>query len=384
MRRIDLKIILWIIVIVLVSLSFIIGIGIYMFKREINKEAPENILQFIKEHSESEKVSLSINYNGQKWAEVNQKNLLPLASTVKIIIAIEYARQASNGQINPLQEVSLEELNAFYIPKTDGGAHEAWIASLNDGKEIDKVHLSEVAKGMITYSSNANTEYLMNLLGLKNINAVLEDVGLSNHEPLYPLVSAMFIPTQLMNEENLTKRELLEVLKNMDISEYRKRAIDIHNKWIIQPPTDQDKKRMLKNLDMDIQKIWSDRLPRSTTEDYVYIMDRLNNKTHFDENIYKYLDPVMEQLMKHPINREWLIHAGQKGGSTAFIITMAMYATDKEHNQTEMAFFANDLSSVEQAKLSRNLNGFKLKFLQDAEFRTLIKNELATPKNFSS
>lgn len=124
-------IILWIIGIALVSLCIIIGIGMYMFKREIKKEAPEYILQFIKEHSESERVSFLINYNREKLGEVNPGNLLPLASTVKIIIAIEYARQAANGKIDPLQEVSLEDLDVFYIPKTDGGAHEAWIASLN-------------------------------------------------------------------------------------------------------------------------------------------------------------------------------------------------------------------------------------------------------------
>lgn len=380
----DVEIILWIIGIAVVSLCSITGIGMYMFKREIKKEAPEYILQFIKEHSESERVSFSVNYNGQKLGEVNPENLLPLASTVKIIIAIEYARQASNGKIDPLQEVSLKDLDVFYIPKTDGGAHEAWIASLKNGKKIENVHLSEVANGMITYSSNANTEYLMSLLGIDNINALLEEMAISNHEALYPLVSAMFIPTQLMNEKNLTKKELLEVLKKMDLSEYRKKAVDIHNQWLIQPPTDEDKKQMLKNLTMDIQKLWSDRLPRSTTDDYVDIMGKLNNKIYFDAEIYKYLDPVMEQLMAHPTNREWLIHAGQKGGSTVFVLTMAMYATDKDCNKTEMAFFANDLTSIEQAKLSRSLNGFKLKLLQDAEFRNLIKNELAAMKKSDS
>jgi D-alanyl-D-alanine carboxypeptidase len=368
---------LWIIVGIIILLSFMIGIGIYMFKKEITKKEPEYIFQFIKENAKSERVSLSINYNKQKWVEVNQNKQLPLASTVKIIIAMEYARQAAQGKIDPLQEVSLEELNTFYIPKTDGGAHDAWIANLNDGKETNKVHLSEVAKGMIAYSSNANTEYLINVLGLQNINTFLENLGISNHEPLYPIVSALFIPTQLMSEQKLSKQEMLEAMKSMDISEYRKRAMDIHNKWLNHPPTAEEKKQIVKNLDMDVQRIWSNRLPRSTSEDYVYIMEKLNNKTYFDEDTYKYLDPVMEQLMENPNNREWLVHAGQKGGSTAFIITTAMYATDKDGNQTELAFFANELTSLEQTKLSRNLNGFKLKFLKDAEFRTLIQKELS-------
>ncbi|MDI3411911.1 hypothetical protein QKW52_23300 [Bacillus sonorensis] len=106
-------------------------------------------------------------------------------------------------------------------------------------------------------------------------------------------------------------------------------------------------------------------------------MKKLNSKIHFNENVYKYLNPVMEQIMENQNNREWFIHAGQKGGSTPFILTIAMYATDKQRNQTEIAFFANDLTVLEQAKLSRNMNGFQLKFLKDAKFRTHIKKELS-------
>lgn len=370
-----------IILLIIAGIIFLIylvkGIGIFMFEIKINKQNPESIIQFIKENKGNDKASLSINYNSQKWVEVNSNKKLPLASTVKTIVAIEYAQQAAEGLIDPQQEVSLKELNAFYIPKTDGGAHEAWISQLNKDKEIDKVPLSEVATGMIAYSSNANTDYLIKILGLQKINNVLESLGISDHEPLYPFVSALFIPTQLMAEKKLTKQELLKEMKNMDMSEYRKRAIDIHNKWLSYPPTDQEKKQLLKTLDKDMQKNWSDRLPRSTTGGYVFIMDKLNNKKYFNENIHKYLDPVMEQLMKKTINRAWLVHAGQKGGSTACVITMAMYATDKEGNQTELAFFANDLSPIEQAKLSRNINGFQLKFLKNADFRMHIKKELS-------
>ena len=124
---------------------------------------------------------------------------------------------------------------------------------------------------------------------------------------------------------------------------------------------------------MDFQKIWSDRLPRSTTSDYVSIMNTLNSKTYYKKDVYEFLDPVMEQLMKNQKNSEWLVHAGQKGGSTAFVLTSAMYATDKEQNKTEIVFFSNDLSILEQKKLSQNLNAFQLKFLKEEKFRVEVK-----------
>ncbi|MGA3676568.1 serine hydrolase [Lysinibacillus agricola] len=371
------NIILWIIAGILVCGGLVMGIGFWMFKKEINEENPEYIVQFIKENIASENVSLAIDYNNEKWVDVNTNKQFPLASTVKIIIAIEYAQQAADGRINPQQQVSLKELETFYIPKTDGGAHEAWISALNQSKNIDSVPLSEVANGMIAYSSNANTEYLMHVLGLQNINEVLKSLNVLDHEPLYPITSAVYIPTQLMNEKNITKADTLKAMKNMDMAEYRDRALNIHNNWLKNPLTDEEKKQSLKILNMDIQKVWSDRLVNATTTDYISILEKLNSKKYFHEDVHKYLDPVMEQLMQNPKNREWLTHAGQKGGSTAFVLTLAFYAKDKDGNQTEIAFFANNLNTIEQVKLSKNINGFQLKFLKEEKFRMQLKKELS-------
>lgn len=371
------KIVLWSIAGIVIILGLIIGIGFLMYQREIKKMNPNDLIEFIKEKAENENVSLSINYNNEKWVGVNETIPLPLASTVKIIVAIEYAQQAADGRIDPKKEVSLQELDVYYVPKTDGGAHEAWLSQLKKDNIINHVPLSEVAKGMITFSSNANTDYLIQVLGLENINRVAESIGISNHDPIYPIVSALFIPSRLMAERNLSKKETFQELKQMDMNDYRNRAITIHNNNLSQPLTSQEKQLLIKVMNMEFQKIWSDRLPRSTTKDYVSIMKKLNRKKFFKKNVHEHLDPIMEQIMKNPKNGEWLQHAGQKGGSTAFVLTMAMYATDREGNQTEFAFFANDLTLIEQTRLSRVLNEFQLKFLKDTEFQKLVKSELA-------
>lgn len=371
------KAVLWISLGIIMILGGIVAAGVWMFHRERNALDPAHIVQLTKEKSKTGMISLFIRCNQEEWAAVNVHQPLPLASTVKIIVAIAYAQQAAKGKIDPQQQVPFAELERFYVPKTDGGAHEAWMAQWTKENERDSVPLCEVAKGMIAYSSNANTEYLMNALGLPVINKVLESLTLSRHEPLYPIVSALFVPAQLMAEQGLSKEEALHAMKKMDITEYRQRALQIHQKWLDRPPIEKEKERTRNLLDREFQKVWSDRLPRSTTADYVSIMEKLNKKTFFDQQVHRCLDPVMEQLMKNPDHQKWLCHAGQKGGSTAFVLTMAMYATDKQNNQTELAFFADGLTPLEQAKLSRNINGFQLKLLTDPAFRTYVKKELA-------
>ncbi|RWR08963.1 hypothetical protein [Siminovitchia fortis] len=66
------------------------------------------------------------------------------------------------------------------------------------------------------------------------------------------------------------------------------------------------------------------------------------------------------------------------GGSTAFVLTNAMYAEDKKGNRTEFAFFANDLGMIEQMQLTRKLNSFQLKILTDPSFRSKVKKKLGT------
>lgn len=366
-------IIIWSIVGVIVLVCAVMFIGGMRFRHELNNTGADYFIQFIEENKDSPRFSMVLQYNQAKLIELRPEEPLPLASTVKIIIAIEYARQAAEGRIDPEMEVELKALNQYYVPKTDGGAHEAWIAHLGLKEESDTVPVSEIAYGMIAFSSNANTEYLMGLLGLDSIQKLITELDLQYHEPLYPLVSSLFVASDLMKEQQLTKGETLSALKQMDLADYRLAAIQIHNRISSSPLTAEDKQKLSKWLSLDVQKVWSDRLPRSTTRDYVSIMEKLNSKSYFFNEVHQYLDPVMEGLMRDSRNQEWLQHAGQKGGSTMFVLTNAMYATDNEGNTLELAVFMTDLTWKEQAKLSHSLNSFQLKLLTDETVREHLK-----------
>ncbi len=367
------KKVLWIIAIVLLIAVLIIGFGIWFIKNEFKEDDPEFVLQLIKEQADSKNIALSIMHNEKQMANVNSDEPLPLASTMKIIIAIEYAQQAAEGTINPEETVSLQELEKYYIPKTDGGAHQAWIDSLTS---LEQVTMSEVANGMITFSSNANTDFLINLLGLDHINDVLIQTELSDHELIYPIGAGMFLPKTIMEERNLSEKEALKVLKDMPLDDYRAKANEIFKSWNEMPPTSEEKKELASAFDMKFQKVWSDRLTRATTSDYVSLMEKLNGKQYFSRETHTFLDPVMEGLMQNPQNREWLKHAGQKGGSTAFVLTKAMYAEDKKGNRTELVLFANDLGTIEQMQLTKKLNSFQLEILTDPSFRSKVEKEL--------
>ena len=353
--------------IVFLLLIVIVGVlitGFSLKKKQLS--GAEYVLDFIKNNPN--KSALTLLKNNTKITTLNENRMQPLASTLKIVIAIEYAIQSANKTINANQLIDIKDLNIFYVPFTDGYAHYYWLESIKSKLVDNKISIREIAKGMIQFSSNANTEWLQTKLGLDAINKRLDLLKITDHDPIYYLASSLFIPKEVF--PNLKGDALLEALNGLSKKEFINHINSIHNKLI----SDKNYKSNLGEDNTKTQRIWSNRLPSSTTNTYAQLMQKLNAKSYFSKEIHIYLDEVMEGLMQSEGNRANLIYAGQKGGSTAVVLTNAFYATDKKGNTTEMAVFFDDLSASEHKKLSKNLNTFIVKTLYNEAFQKQLAN----------
>lgn len=348
----------------------LIVVGICILAYILNPDE-KKITKFIKENPD--RTAILIVQNDTIFASINVDKMMPLASTVKIIIAIEYADQAGNGLINPDEEIDLAELEKFYVPNTDGDAHPEWLGAVKGKVTNNKISIREIAKGMIKFSSNANTEWLINRLGQDKVNAQISKLGIKHHSKIYNIVSALFVANEAFPQAK--GAEKAQKLKTLTMDQYISYCDLVHSKMV----ADTSYRNSLGEMDMDHQKVWSDNLPSSTVREYVGIMKKINSRTYFSEKTQFYLDEVMEYILDNPANKKWLEHSGAKGGSTAFVLTKAIYATDKKGNKTELAYFFNNLTTWESIKLMESLNEFDLKVLQKKGYSETIKQELIQP-----
>ena len=327
---------------------------------------PENI-HFIKQNKS--RSSLLLKKNDTVIAKLDENKLMPLASTVKIMVAIEFAKQAAHDIFDENKKIPLSELDKYYIPNTDGDAHPGWINYERKLGNIinDSVKLIDVARGMIMFSSNANSEYLMDLLGFDNVKNNIRLLGLKQHTTIYPLVASLFL---YQNPKKVSNDKILKEIKKMSDEEYATIAFFIHNEW--KNDSNYKKKFRSQDITLKMQKEWSDRLPSSTTKEYVQVCSILNNRKYFDKNTYGILAEVLETLMEKPVNKSWLSHAGMKGGSTIFVLTKALYAMLKNGTKIEMAYFFNDLTSEENQRLQSWMNDFEIQVLTNENFRKKI------------
>lgn len=324
--------------------------------------------------------SLVFNENGETKTAIHSDQLMSLASTVKIIVALEYAYQVEENKVNAEEKIDLKELEKYYVPKLDGGAHEAWLDYIKENGQAQgqKVSLREVTRGMIAFSSNANTEFLMRKLKVENMEQRLKELHIQNHTPLFFFTSALFMPYELkmkyypnkpMKE---VKEQIIQKIRKMDDEKWIQLSTEINEELTINDTYQKDI-NIAEWWDSDFDLLFSDTFIKSTTSEYAKIMAFINNEK-LPPIAQKEMEYVLGMIMENETNQQWLKRAGKKGGSTNYILTDAMFAEDKQGNKFEIVLFFNDLKWYEGWKLSRSLNEFELKLLQEESFREKISH----------
>jgi D-alanyl-D-alanine carboxypeptidase len=323
----------------------------------------DSILQFIVQNKS--RSAICIAHNDTLIARLNENKLMPLASTAKILVAVEFAKQAGTGVINEAEYIPVAELDKYYLPGTDGGAHAAWLQYEQQKGHIkqDSIRLIDVARGMIIFSSNANTEYLLDLLGLDNTSSNTQLFGLKKHTALYPIVSSLFL---YQNPHKAKEDKILKSINTLTEEQYCKTIYQVHK--ALKYDTLLKSKFRLADLSMPMQKTWSDRLTASTAAEYVQLCSILNRRKYLTADSYGILADVLEYFMENPANQKIYKHFGIKNGSTAFVLTEAFYATLQNGSRIEAAYFFNNLTPVENAKLQRWLNDMRIGITQDKVF----------------
>jgi beta-lactamase class A len=123
---------------------------------------------------------------------LNADTPMPLASVVKLIHLVAYAEAVATGQLNPLSSVPLSELERYYLPNFDLGAHRRAVAELETNGRVfgdpPQIILDEIPGMMVRHSSNAATDYLHFLLGQEVIEQTAVSLNLTTQTAPCPFI----------------------------------------------------------------------------------------------------------------------------------------------------------------------------------------------------
>lgn len=350
------------------SITLAVGIAGY----SVFRDNPDYVMNHLLENPQT--TSLYVAENGVELIAYQSDIVRPLASTVKILIAVEYAVQIDAGVLNKDSLVALDDLDRYYFRDTDGNAHEDWLKTMDSEGKVknNKVTLHDVAKGMVTYSSNANTDYLIDLLGISAINERAKILGLTQHEEVYPIVSALLISKEIKSE-TMDEEQVIQKLEDMPIEDYRSLAEKLSK---------QMKERTIKieniknDVSMKVERVWSDRLMGASANDYGKLLAIMSNDELPGEAATTVRDLLEWPMQYNEHNEERFAHLGAKGGSTAFVLNDAMYAEDHSGDKFEIVIMTDDLNFWQRMLIRSNLSSFESQLLRSEDYRLKVQKEL--------
>ena len=254
-----------------------------------------------------------------------EDNPLTLASSSKVIILAEYARQVALGNIEPNEEITIVQIERYYIAGTDGNAHEQWLATLEPDAET--ATLSQIVDGMITFSTNAGADYILSrlddagftelydLLGLDNTDLPTSFLGnllvLSNHET--GVTDLDYVES--LDQETFLAEEvrLLDLFLNDEA--WREAELDFRDSPFIGLP------------EIEVQSAFFDRFStRSTAEDMLAVIQSPYIDSGLSETAQDIMNSHLDWIFDvNPANADVYEVLATKGGAYAGVLTAVWY-----------------------------------------------------------
>ena len=279
----------------------------------------------------------------------NADEPFPLASTYKLVILAELARQTDLGLIDPNEAVPLADVNAYWLPNTDGHAHQMFLDTLPP--EQDTLTVQAIANGMIQFSSNAAADYLFARLDLDGYPDLFQRLGLENTD----LPTSTFLGLYLAAENHESGRADLDTLdaererlENLFLTDAAWRDAEI-DYWadrverVQQAIADQNYEALME--DYAWQASFFERFGfKGSARDMLRIIESAYQGDTFSERGQAVMQEALGWLMRvNPANREVYDALGTKGGTWAAILTGAWYAEPKDGDPILLAVFYRDL-----------------------------------------
>ena len=269
---------------------------------------PEGVLQYILDHPDQVSLAALDPYEKENAIYHNAQVSRPLASTIKVLVAAEYARQIEQGLINPNELISTDSVLLYHIPLTDGGAHRR-AAKYFKGRSgvVNKISLDHVAQSMIWFSDNAATDYLIHRLGRSAIENGPRSWGLLLSDAPAPL-NGHFLTWTTIGKKS-TANNAYSLSKRFAHKRFYRRW----KKWTTS---------VVAGLGLGYygQRIKSRFLPSGTAEEYTELL----SKIYADSLISHAASQRVFNLLSRQKDEVQPIEGG-KGGSVAGVLTRTSF-----------------------------------------------------------
>ena len=260
---------------------------------------------------------------------INADEPLVVGSMMKVLVLAAYADAVADGSLDPAEKIPAPEVERFYLPLTDGQSHQTGLAGMGIktdefGFAADReavMTLDDVARIMIHYSGNAETDYLISRLGDTRLEKILAITGMAARGPVTPLLGKSLV---MFNHEGASRAENANRLNDLYLTdpEWRNRQIS-HMKEMATSGTGQPS--------LEDQSALGEALyMRGTAREYASLLAKVAAGTFISPEVSMIMREKLESVPDNwPLTAIYYDRLGAKDGLLPGVAAVASYATPK-------------------------------------------------------
>ncbi len=257
---------------------------------------------------------------------------MPLASIVKLVYLVAYTEAVAAGELDPTSYVPVADLDAFWQPGLDLGAHQHALTELEAQglllKNPDRVRLEDIPWMMIRFSSNTAMDYLHMRLGPERIEETAVSLGLTTQTAPCPFLAQFLAMSNITRRTGYDYAALQAYLD--DPALYGQEAMRFADAFINDPEFRDSQnawRRQAKRPSLETQRYFTENLsPQATAGEYASLMAQIaQNGLSNSESSYlarRYL----EWVMIFNDNQELFSNLGFKNGTMPGVLNLVYYA----------------------------------------------------------
>lgn len=192
----------------------------------------KGLTQYIGENPEhSAVVSRSVT-NPDTTIAYGANELHTMGTLSNFFLITTYARLVEQGEINPDELVSLDEINLYQLPYIDASNHDDAKTALDNRGVItsdNEVPLNELIQSAIIYNDLAASDYLFFELGQASINQTYELLDLRNTDRPLPFAGLYITLHPALADSDFDSH--FEQLQNLSEDEFRDQVLANTNRY---------------------------------------------------------------------------------------------------------------------------------------------------------
>jgi hypothetical protein len=324
--------------------------------------------------------SVYVLQNNSNTVSVNAEETMPIACLSDLLIAIEYAKQATYKLIDTGQKISLKELAKYYISNDYQPEYENWFADMvqSDRVKNDTSSFLDVLKGLHHYGAQPNAEYILDRIGFDNVRSSIVSYNMTNHTNLAPPMSSLAL---YQNRANTTEKKLYKAINDMDDDTYYNAAYVMH----VAMKSDTSFKRKIPSnfINEKVMQTWSYKLAQGSTKGYGLLLQTILKEKMLDAKFYKMLRNIIENPEQAPMLSEDKQRFMLKKSETINTFAVAQFAKEKSGKESVVVYTIFEVTPAERNSLNRWYQSFNHNITTDASFLAKVKSTLTNTTNIN-